>query len=483
MIVFTPSANGSNVCAGIEEYNHARPIPTPSFRQGNLALFSFSVILWSISIIWAYVYRKHSHMKTVRPFMGNLLMGCSNIILSIALALNLGIPNLPCGIFLVCLLIGLGGASVHFHFMLIVFVIESHFSQVLGENARVLKVNNNNLEESSSESSVGKKHPGYFAQLFSLMKVTAGITAITDLSYNEIVAVKGAYSLVLLFVFVPLVLAVILLLIFVPQYRGPCSGCALFLDPFITFLLSYLIYGLAATRLLWVARSARFADSKGIFFQLGLAMVPEIPFSTSCLVLTIIDPGNAEFDFVFMYFEWIWQILMLTGYWYAMIGHQMLTVYRSQKQNRIQPNPDAYGNWAQVTTELDSHPALKERFQTYTINQFAVENFYFVEDVKAFKTFFYQKNNQWRVQKIKNLVQTYIKQGSVMEVNISHLVREKILLRSDHITLENSQNMYDIFDQATSDVGRSVLLGLWSQFQTAEKKKGTNGIITSFQHH
>ena len=150
----------------------------------------------------------------------------------------------------------------------------------------------------------------------------------------------------------------------------------------------------------------------------------------------------------------------------------MRVVYQSQKQKRIQPNKESgYANWSEVAQELDSQPELREEFEQYTIHHFAAENYYFVEDVKAFKTFFYQKNDLWRAQKVKSLVHTYITSGGVMELNISHDVRHTILSRAANISSENSLKMFDLFDIATNELERSVLLGLWSQFQRSSRKK------------
>ena len=371
-MIFTPQGNDSDACAGIQEFTRSRPVPTQAFRAGNLALFVFSLSLWSGSIIWCYIYRKHSHMRTVRPFTSNLLMGCSNIILSVALSLNLAIPNLPCGILMTSLLFGLGGMSIHFQYMLFIFLLESYFSQVVGNNARVLKVQNSSLEDSSSESSSLKQKADYRDAMVSFIKFFIGFHKLTDLNFNIMVLLRSGYFLIVLTVCIPVLLAIVLLLIFLPQYHSPCIDCALFLDPFIAFLGMYCVYGLASSRVIWVIRKSHFVDSKGIYFQLGLAMGPAAPFGITALVLAIIDPENAEFNFQFMYFEWLWQILMHTVYWYAMIGEQMRVVYQSQKQKRIQPNKESgYANWSEVAQELDSQPELREEFEQYTIHHFS----------------------------------------------------------------------------------------------------------------
>jgi hypothetical protein len=229
----------------------------------------------------------------------------------------------------------------------------------------------------------------------------------------------------------------------------------------------YIVYGIAAVRILWVARASKFVDTQGLYYQLGLVLIPASPLTITAIILTIFDPGNASFNRQFMYFEWIWQSLMSTLYWWGMVGLNIYKVYRSKKRERSEhirrsTLPTSGGN---ILGEMERNPVLRMQFEIYAKNHFAVESYYFMRDVRAFKQVFHEKNDIWKMQRMKDLMETYIKKEAVMEINTSHEIRQTILHRFHHIHSSTALvNLYDLFDDAFTDIGSSILFGLWQSF-------------------
>jgi hypothetical protein len=74
---------------------------------------------------------------------------------------------------------------------------------------------------------------------------------------------------------------------------------------------------------------------------------------------------------------------------------------------------------------LEENENLRAQFEKFSKRHYAVENIHFVTDVMSFKRF-REKNDGWREQKAKLLYAPYIKNGSVMEVSISHYTKQQL---------------------------------------------------------
>jgi hypothetical protein len=459
MIVFTPT-NETNTCGGVDAYNSFRTAATPSFYQANLGLFLASLLLWGGSLIWCWLNRHHPRMKTVRPFLSNVILVTSMMTLSVALSLNLATPSLPCGVYMFTLIGGLGGCGVHFYIMLTIFVIESHFAQNLGKYAATLRT-------STDETTSIRSMPSRWAATLSFIKIAIGLSSLRTLTFEELIALKNAYAVIAFFVLLPACIPILVLFITLPVYQT-CTGCALFIEPFIGFLGVYSICTLAAARILWVARSSRFVDTLGVYAQLRFLLFAATPIAVPTILLTILDPNNLSFNHQFMYFEWPWGAMMQVVYWWGMIGQNILHVYRDTR-SKHSSSPVTTPSFGLCFSELDRRPSLRNRFEQYSIEHFAVENFYFVEDVKHFKSLFYTKTDTWRLFKLKTLVDMYIRNGALMEINISDEIRMNLLSHAHGITPATSISIYDLFDRAVTDITSNILLGLWSEFLNREE--------------
>jgi hypothetical protein len=63
----------------------------------------------------------------------------------------------------------------------------------------------------------------------------------------------------------------------------------------------------------------------------------------------------------------------------------------------------------------------------------------------------------------------YIRNGALMEINISDEIRMNLLSHAHGITPATSISIYDLFDRAVTDITSNILLGLWSEFLNREE--------------
>ena len=464
MMIFTPQ-NDSDVCNGITNYEASRIPSSELYIQVNFSIFILSILIWTISLIWCWFNRHELRMRSVRPFSVNVVLIVSNILVSVALSLNLSITSLPCGLLLGSLLLGMGGCSAHAYITLVIFVIESHFAT----NVKRYTV----LSDDESSDAFTKSDLGSGFAFYSLLKIAIGYDAFDELSFEALVKLKKAYWVIALFVLLPIAIPVLIILLTIPVYRH-CTNCAIFLEPFVVFILVYVVYIVAFGRILWIAHQSKFVDTQGVYFQLGFISIPAGPFALASLILAILDPGNASFNHQYMYFEWTWQFLLHVFYWGGTIGLNIKSVYSSKKNSVVHDTNRRITLYSSISsagilTELERNKSLRDQFEAYAIQHYSAENLYFMEDVKVFKRIFYNKDDMWRLKKVRDMIAVYIKTGSVMEMNISHSERQDILER--FTTMSHSADMYTIFDNAVSDIGVSVLNGLYSQFEESLRRQ------------
>jgi hypothetical protein len=96
----------------------------------------------------------------------------------------------------------------------------------------------------------------------------------------------------------------------------------------------------------------------------------------------------------------------------------------------------------------------REEFEQFMKERYALENVRFLEDIIAWRTYFNEKNEQWRKSKAKLLIQTYIKERSLMEINISSQSKSDILR---HFSESNKPIPYNLFEDAFNDIFQQTL--------------------------
>lgn len=447
----TPPGNENGTCTGIYEYENARPKINWGFLQTHTIFFVVSLTIWMLSLIWLFIYRKHRQLAATRPFFSNLLMCLANMVFSIALLLNVAIPNLPCGIFLASLIGGIGGCGAHLFLLLTIFILESNYAQNIGNYGGRMQFKDT---QSVGTTWYRVSVPVAMQSLFLLM---IGRMSIQDLSLEDSITLKSSYWTITIMVLLPIFIPMTLIIIIFPVYRE-CLGCGLFLEPLLGFLCIFGIYLLGTFRMLWIAKHSNFCllDSmmQSIRILLFLAIPPAILFTS----LFVLDVEQKEYRREFMYFEWGWIMVMHVAYWGALVGSVMWRVYFSpEKVVHEGDEVDYRREFQQFMYEIDTN---YQGFTNYLIDHHAVENLYFVQDVTSFKRACAGKEESWKRQKATMLTETYLRPGSVMEINVSSAIRNSV---RESLTLMH-MDMETVFDLAMNDLIHSILYSHWCAF-------------------
>ena len=290
---------------------------------------------------------------------------------------------------------------------------------------------------------------------------------------QELVRTKNMWAAICLVVSLPLLVPLVAILAAVEPYHH-CVGCVYFLEPLLTFIITLSVYVLFATRMLYVAWKLKFPDERRIFRELMWICYGVATPNLVTWILFCVDPGNFEFNRVFMW-EWI-SAFFLLPFWWASVGEQMLSVYRydhryffSRSVQHTELETQTNGSLVQMLESDLTSESLKKDFEQFLVRQYAVENLHFVDDVMTFKRFFFEKNDGWRKQKAKLLLETYVQVGSVMEVNISSSQRDEIRKKISSAN-DSTKNLESVFDVASTDIMRNVLHDFWLQFQKGKNR-------------
>jgi hypothetical protein len=196
--------------------------------------------------------------------------------------------------------------------------------------------------------------------------------------------------------------------------------------------------------------------------------------------LLLMDPSDVQYNNTFA-FEWLLSCTTFIHWWIA-AGYQFWCVYSlSSNSSRVDDEYETGGGSKvdDYLTLIESNNELKDEFSKYTKSCYAIENLYFVGDVRSFKSYFYEKPPNWRKQKAAFLFNTYIKNGSIMEVNISAFDRSKIVKEIETNLETEDTALYSAFDKAADDITRNVLQDIWYQFKRKNGSFITRKPLTS----
>jgi hypothetical protein len=464
MMILTPiSTNLSNPCEGIELYEQSRPPPPEWWKAGNLALFLTEEFIWVVAAVFFWVCRNEPRLRIVRPLSLNLLLVFAHLLYAIGITLT-DATILSCGFFLFCLLFSLAFLAVHFFVRILVYVVESSFSARAGTYAMNFRAET----DSSSQITMSRSLRG---PAYVLVSVGLGLRTIDEVPMEDILKAKKSWGMISLIIISPSIIPFLIILGVVEPYQK-CYRCASFLEVILTFLLCLSLYVLMSLRIFYVAWKLKSPDTHGVLTELATFTACVTSPGLILLLLFILDPGDAEFERTFRY-EWLLSALGSFVYWWICCGQQMYAVWRDRSRVHDIPKASIFSAEA-----LEGNENLKSEFEKFCKRHYAVENIHFVTDVMSFKRFFMEKNDGWRKQKAKLLYETYIKNGSVMEVNISHFAKTKIGKSMNE--MEKTTNLMEIFDSAVDDITNNVLGGIWAKFEaeTKFKKKSPTGMVT-----
>lgn len=475
--------NETNACIAIKQYEDSRPPITAAARTASTVVFAFLSALCLLLVWLCWVYRHSIRMRKIRPFKlsASLLLNFPSM--GVCLLLNPVYTGIPCWYFYFCFAMAAVGISCNIFLKLVVFTLASR-SAILGKEDFV---NISQDQDDLSTSNMSRKYdPRLLDSWVKFFKVWISASKSLDsLSLDDIHAVSHNLVPVLsvagyLIGFIPFFAVTFSY----PAFYQGCTGCSMYAELFYWIAFQYLTFSLLGVRAVWLSRG--FPDPHGIMLEGAICILLSAPIMIFAIVIYFVDPGMIHFNRVFLgdYAMLLGPSLIIA----VSIVYELVRAWQAEREfARLRKEPEdprmssasqSQRNSKRVTLweEFTKTPEIKEEFEQYCTRLYAGENFQFVEDVKAYKHYFIEKNSGWRKHKAKLIYSQYIEDGTAKEINISENLRSDIKRRL-HQCINNSQleaRLETLFDSAVEDVLYSILQSLWLDFER-KRNRGHKG--------
>jgi len=543
---FTPPGTPTDPCGGV--FNESLQVIPVSYRETNTSLFVLSVGLWGLSWVLCALLRNRPELRVARPLYMNSVAVLSNLVLSVALCLN-GAVAMPCSVLATAFIFACGGIELHMYMILYVFYIESYFAGIAkvltgfhafvhadnGEmkgkavvrgstmhitNSRAVQVARKSMYrffaqhsdrgQEAAENMLAREEFGgghieshwqqMRSRMYSFVRLLFGQCDLDDIPLDDFIYLRRSSYLALTLTILGFAIVVIVAYMGVAPVYWPangCMSCPLYIDLLLAFISLFVAYTIFNVSLLLRIHKDRHEDAFGIIRNMRYTVYMAAPVCTVAIVLAVVDPGDREQSRSFLYFEWIIQLYMLTGYWWCMIGKSVADACWAIYRTRALQNDNSVYNTNQsmstnvstsppagLTTatgllvEMDRDPLVKAEFVTYVTQRYAAENCYFCDDVVLYKRLVSNNTASFAlvVKALRYMIVTYIMPDAMLEINISGPTRSKIL--KDHAFVwrpdaaiqpmeRESGNHVQwalVFDDALVQIVRDVLLNLWNGF-------------------
>jgi hypothetical protein len=458
---FTPGSNESSTCAGVEAYEAARPPKSQSLHSLNLTLFIVSLLRDLLALVILWKWREKSRFRKVRPFTLHVLLAVALNTQNVAAFLAYVTP-IPCAVIVMCYTLALSSYGVICTERALCVLLEVTYSRLAKNEKAVIHDETASLPTSSASTKVSTAFihvSGLIGQVRTLLKVLLGLLGVIEwstLNISELAFSKNSYVMMFVIISVPSIATFIILLAMVPAYRT-CSDCDVFLElPIAIYILMTLYVG-GCTKAIWTAYKAIGWDDKGVLKE--LIIIPPLTgfLATATWVLMVLDPADLAYDRVF---NWSALFFAPANVWvflqyYYQIYMQWKQDHRTQTF-KIVPREDYFS----------SCPGARMEFHEFAETHYVSESLNFLEDIKAYKSFYFEKAMTWRVIKFKSLVVTYILPGAKLEINISHGMKTKILKSYSALKGEETviEELFEVFDEAVMEIDHMIHDGAWSEF-------------------
>jgi hypothetical protein len=315
--------------------------------------------------------------------------------------------------------------------------------------------------------------------MYTTISFSIGCLKITDFQLNQLARAKQPKFLIFVACMImgPAIIGIAILLSLYPSLAH-CYGCEPYREILITLLCVNMPNIVLIGRLAFVGyRQSGGRDAQGVIHEFALFLIFVCPLLTAAMLLEIIDPGNVDYNYQY---AWEW-LIMFSGFvlWCIVIFLQVVIAFRRLIQNRrveslgIRDPGAAASEKNMLSVILNENDKHAKDFENYAARNLVIELLHFLQDVDAFKRFFAEKGDSWRLQKAKLLVSTYIRQGSAAELNVSDVTRKNIY---DTVRLvENSKGstsiLFSAFDEAYRDAARMLNHGVWIRYIRMKKKR------------
>jgi len=260
------------------------------------------------------------------------------------------------------------------------------------------------------------------------------------------------FCIVFVIMYIPTIVAMLIVFTVVDPYKSPsCTGCDVFVEELICILFLYLVILLARWRLAALLKDE--PDPDGIIPEMKLAGLALLPPMLVGIVLLIVDPGLLDFHMVISY-EWLLALGLLNVY-IVSVPYQLFLAYKEHVAR------EAFQR-SKTHVQVDPEVALKDsavfhRFEAFAEANFCSESVAFLSDAWGWKAQCAKRPPEWKLLKARALVNMYVLEASLLQINISSTMRDAI---EKEVALGG--DLRDtLFDDALEEVLKMLKWNLW----------------------
>jgi hypothetical protein len=279
--------------------------------------------------------------------------------------------------------------------------------------------------------------------------------------------------LLLCVLYIPTLICILILYGTADVFKGQCISCDIFGETMIIMVGSYIITLLLRIRLAILVKNE--PDPDGIIKEMKIGSVIVLSTIFITIIMLWVDPGYLDYWHVVAW-EWIFACGLFM-YW---IGSVPLQIYFAlqerwirEKNNSSATDPSSRHHTSRILEYDSIQDALKNevifhRFEEFAEKNFCSESVHFLWDAIQWKDRFERKTVHWRFVKAKAIVQTYIVEYSVLQINIPSSMRVPVEKIIEHASTSTNMAMdqipHHLFDECVQEVIHLLKLNLWAKF-------------------
>ena len=383
------------------------------------------------------------------------------------------LPSFPCALLLFLHVLGSAVATSVTTARAMVFVIESQYS-LMATAATAVVGHRDTASTASTVSVKDEEHSiieGFGHVVREVLRVGFGFRDISTLSLETLNQIRRAYLLIFLVISIPPFVVFAIGVLSVPAYRGGCTDCGVTVEFLIIVLTSPTIFLVFISRMIMIGRKYR-QDEQEVMREIFITLLLAPHWIYIGYILDIVDPNHVSYNRTFS-----WEILTCIGpflFWAIVVALQVYLAvhYRIVRGIRTRARKSETKSYVD---EVSADENLKRDFYQFAAARYAIELLKFVDDVRAYKNRFEEQPDKWHRTKAKQIVNTYIRHGSPQEVNISAMQRERIT----RVDLDKSTVLFNLFDEALSEITLMVNTGLWIDFKNQKLKRPSRNMVVA----
>ena len=455
--------NGTyDYCAGVNEEQLFRP-PTPQWVQTvSAVLLALAVFVLILSSSLWYKFRHIPHLALGRVFllskcmdMGLVCMMCAVYLRFITLKPN-GQSSQTCVGTVGLYITGAFFPTNAYYLRLLVLLIKTRRAQLIQQYNAASDEDDASLNASTAIETHSMSYSQY------LVFIVSSMFALDDNSVlhpknalyraGEILKTRALVIMTLCIFFIMFIPMVVLPFV-VDAYRGGCTGCPLYFDFLIAYIVVWVpLFPLAFRLNMMVYKEA---DEYDVNHELISTIIIGSIFCWPGVILIAVDPSQIDYNYQFM---WEW---MIAFGWIATVSiwGPIQIAWGVHKYIQHQRQPSAEYVLARLNVGALIKDLKNPRFLEIAKRQYVNENIQFLLDTTYWRSQYFDRNPQWRQKKAEHISDMFVKVGSTMEINIAD--RERRQLLADIATGRVTDTL---FKEAEKQVAEMLLQGAWKTY-------------------